>query len=151
MIRERFSGDLKQAVKAQDTARAATLRLICAAIRDRDAGRPAEDESAGPGDAEVLEILDRMVRQREESARFYEESGRIDLAEEERREIGVIRGYMPKPMSEAEVRRAVDVAIADTGAASLRDLAKVMAHLKAHHSGRMDFARACLTVKQAFG
>ena len=151
MIRERFSGDLKQALQAQDAARAATLRLVCAAIKDRDANRAGGDESGGAGDAEVLEVLERMIRQREESARLYEESGRLDLAEAERREVGVLRDYMPKPMSEAEVRDAIDAAIAGTGAESIRDLAKVIAYLKAHHQGRMDFARACLAVKQVFG
>ncbi len=149
MIRERFSGDLKQAMLDQDAGRAATLRLICAAIKSRDAVR--SEDSGVSDDVEVLAILGRMVRQREESARFYEESGRIALAEDERREIGIIQGYLPKEMTEVEVRRAVDAAIAETRAGSIRDLAKVMAHLKARYSGRMDFARACLTVKQAFG
>lgn len=149
MIRERFSGDLKQAVLDQDAGRAATLRLICAAIRSLDTARSGD--GTAPDDVEVLAILGRMVRQREESARFYEESGRLALAEDERREIGIIRAYLPREMTETEVRQAVDAAIADTQAGSIRDLATIMAHLKARYSGRMDFARACLAVKQAFG
>lgn len=149
MIRERFSGDLKQAVLDQDVGRAATLRLICAAIRSRDAARSGD--ACVSDDVEILAILGRMVQQREESARFYEESGRIAMAEDERREIRIIQAYLPREMTEVEVRQAVDTAIAETRAGSIRDLAKVMAHLKTRYSGRMDFARACLTIKQAFG
>ena len=91
-----------------------------------------------------------MIRQREESARTYEEAGRLDLAAQERAEIGIIRGYLPKQMSETEVEKAVAAAIGETGACSIRDMGKVMAHLKARHTGKMDFARAGAAIKQAF-
>ena len=148
MIRERFAGDLKDAIKSKDAPRVSTLRLICAAVKDRDIAARTED--SGVGDAEVLAILAKMIRQREESARIYEEAGRLDLAEQERGEIAIIRGYLPKQMSESEVEKAVAQAIGETGACSIRDMGKVMAHLKARHAGRMDFARAGAALKQAF-
>ena len=91
-----------------------------------------------------------MIKQREESARIYEEAGRLDLAAQERDEIVVIRGYLPRQMSESEVDNAVKQAIGETGACSVRDMGKVMAHLKARHTGKMDFARAGAAIKQAF-
>ena len=148
MIRERFAGDLKDAIKSKDAPRVSTLRLICAAVKDRDIAARTED--SGVGDAEVLAILAKMIRQREESARIYEEAGRLDLAAQERDEIVVIRGYLPKQMSESEVDNAVKQAIGETGACSVRDMGKVMAHLKARHTGKMDFARAGAAIKQAF-
>lgn len=150
MIRERFAGDLKEAIKAKDAPRVSTLRLICAAVKDRDIAARTCDSHDGVGDSEILSILARMIRQREESAQAYDEAGRLDLATQERAEIAVIRGYLPRPMSEQEVDKAVADAIGETGANSIRDMGKVMAHLKARHTGRMDFARAGAAVKQAF-
>lgn len=151
MIRERLSGDLKEAIKAHDFIRVSTLRLINAAIKDREiATRTHGEGSGGVDDAEVLAILAKMIRQREESARMYDEAGRIDLAAQERAEIGIIRGYLPRQMNDGEVEKAVRDAIGATGASSIRDMGKVMAHLKAHHMGQMDFARAGAAVKQAF-
>lgn len=150
MIRDRLAGDLKEAIKAKDSARVSTLRLICAALKDREIAARTEDMPDGVGDVEVLAILAKMIRQREESARLYEEGGRLDLADQERAEIVIIRGYQPRQMSEKEVDRAVADAIGETGACSIRDLGRVMAHLKARHTGKMDFARAGQAVKQAF-
>ncbi|HVL20195.1 MAG TPA: GatB/YqeY domain-containing protein [Amaricoccus sp.] len=150
MIRERFAGDLKEAIKSRDAPRVSTLRLICAAIKDRDIAARTDDNAEGVGDTEILAILAKMIRQREESARIYEEAGRLDLAAQERDEIVVIRGYLPKQMSESEVDNAVKQAIGETGACSVRDMGKVMAHLKARHTGKMDFARAGAAIKQAF-
>jgi uncharacterized protein YqeY len=150
MIRERFAGDLKEAIKSKDAPRVSTLRLICAAVKDRDIAARTDDSAEGVGDAEILAILAKMIRQREESARTYEEAGRLDLAAQERDEIAIIRGYLPKQMSEREVEKAVADAIGETGACSIRDMGKVMAHLKARHNGKMDFARAGAAVKQAF-
>jgi hypothetical protein len=151
MLRERFSADLKDAIKAKDAQRVSTLRLITAAIKDRDIAARSGDNSQGVSDPEILGILARMVKQREESARAYEEGGRLDLADQERSEVKIIEDYLPVQMNEAEVRAAIDRAIADTGAASIRDMSKVIAELKARHPGRMDFARACSVIKQAFG
>jgi len=148
MIRERFAGDLKDAIKSKDAPRVSTLRLICAAVKDRDIAARTED--SGVGDAEVLAILAKMIRQREESARIYEEAGRLDLAEQERGEIAIIRGYLPKQMSESEVEKAVAQAIGETGACSIRDMGKVMAHLKAKHAGPGEVHPAGAALKQAF-
>jgi uncharacterized protein YqeY len=149
MIRERFAEDLKEAIKARDTKRVSTLRLITAAIKDRDIAARTEDNTDGVGDAEILAILAKMIRQRQESARAYEEGGRLDLAEEERREIAIILDYLPRQMTETEVEKAVAAAIAETGASSIRDMGKVMALLKERHTGAMDFARAGAAIKQA--
>jgi uncharacterized protein len=150
MIRERLQGDLKDAIKSRDATRVSTLRLICAAIKDRDIAARTGDNVEGVDEAGILGILAKMIRQREESARLYEEGGRLDLAAGERAEIVIVRGYLPKPMSEQEVDKAVAEAIGETGACSIRDMGKVMAHLKARHTGRMDFTRAGAAVKQAF-
>lgn len=150
MLRERFSADLKDAIRSKDAPRVSTLRLILAAVKDRDIAVRTEDKSDGVPDSEVLAILDRMVRQRLESARLYEEGGRVDLAEGERAEIKIIKGYLPRQMSEDELRAAIARAIADTQAASIRDMGKVMAELKTRHAGKMDFARASAVVKDLF-
>jgi uncharacterized protein YqeY len=149
MIRERLAGDLKEAIKAQDAVRVSTLRLVSAAIKDRDIAARTED-TEGVTDGDILAILAKMIRQREESAGIYEQAGRLDLSTRERAEIVVLQGYLPKQMTEREVDQAVAAAIEATGAASIRDMGKVMAVLKERHTGRMDFARASATVKQAF-
>ncbi len=150
MLRERFAADLKDAIKAKDTQRISTLRLILAAIKDRDIAARSDEATAGVADAEILAILGKMIKQRQESARAYEEGGRLDLVEQEQAEIKIIKAYLPRQMSEDEVRRAIARAIADTGAASIRDMGRVMAELKARHPGKMDFARASAAVKEAF-
>lgn len=150
MLRERFAADLKDAIRSKDAPRVSTLRLILAAVKDRDIAARTEDSSEGVDEAEVLAILGRMVKQRQDSARAYEEGGRLDLAEAERAEIRIIKGYLPRQMSEDEVRVAIAQAVADTHAASIRDMGKVMAELKARHAGKMDFARASATVKDMF-
>lgn len=151
MLRERLSADLKGAIKARDAQRVSTLRLISAAIKDRDIAARTQDNSDGVPDADILGILAKMIKQRDDSARAYEEGGRLDLAEQERAEVRIIREYLPRQMNEDEVRDAVSRAIADTGAASIRDMGRVMAELKARHPGRMDFTLASAVVKQAFG
>lgn len=150
MLRERFSADLKDAIRSKDAPRVSTLRLILAAVKDRDIAVRTEDNSDGVSDSEVLAILDRMVKQRLESARIYEEGGRVDLAEGERAEIKIIKGYLPRQMSEDELRAAIARAVADTQAVSIRDMGKVMAELKTRHAGKMDFARASAVVKGLF-
>ena len=148
MIRERFAGDLKEAIKARDAKRVSTLRLITAAIKDRDIAARTEDNTEGVGDPEILAILGKMIRQRQESTRAYEEGGRLDLAEQERAEIVIIQDYLPRQLTDTEVDRAVSAAIAETGAASIRDMGKVMGLLKARHTGQMDFSRVGATLKQ---
>ncbi len=147
MLRERFSADLKEAIKAKNPQRVSTLRLISAAVKDRDIAARTQDSADGVSDADILGILARMIKQRQESAKAFEEGGRLDLVEQELAEIDIIRDYLPRQMTEDEVRRAIAKAIADTGAASIRDMGKVMAELKSHYIGRMDFARANAAIK----
>jgi len=125
--------------KAAD--RLSTLRLINAAIKDKDiAARGADkDNDEGVGDAEVLAILGKMSKQRAESARAYEEGGRLDLAEREQSEIKVIEEFLPRQLSEEETAKAVDAAMAEIGATSIRDMGKVMGLLKGKYTGQMDF------------
>ncbi len=146
-LRSRMSADLKEAMKARDEIRVATLRLINAALRDRDIALRGAGEDRALTEAEIMGILSRLVRMREESAHAYEEAGRLDLAERERAEIAVINEYLPKPMEEPEIAQAIDSAIAALGARSIRDMGRVMAYLREHYPGRMDFARIGPQVK----
>jgi uncharacterized protein len=150
MLRERFSTDLKEAIKSKDARRVSTLRLITAAIKDRDIAARTSDNAEGVSDSDILGILAKMIKQRQESAKIYEEAGRLELAEQERDEIGVIQRYLPKPMSEAEVGQAIRKAIDELGATSIRDMGRIMAHLKERHTGRMDFAKAGAVIKGSF-
>jgi uncharacterized protein YqeY len=150
MLRERFATDLKEAIKAKDARRVSTLRLISAAIKDRDIAARTTDNVDGVSDSDILGILAKMIKQRQESAKIYEEAGRLELAEQERDEIGVIQRYLPKPMSEAEVTQAIRKAIDELGATSIRDMGRIMAHLKEQHTGRMDFAKAGAVIKDSF-
>ncbi|MCP3969744.1 MAG: GatB/YqeY domain-containing protein [Rhodobacteraceae bacterium] len=152
-MRERIASRLKEAMKNQDKARLGTLRLINAAIKDKDIALrgAAEGESAGVGDAEVLGILGKMVKQRQESTRAYEEGGRLDLAEAEQAEIAVIEEFLPKKLSAEEVTRAVDNAIRQADASTIRDMGRVMGALKAEYTGRMDFGLVGPMVKDRLG
>ncbi|WP_439154872.1 GatB/YqeY domain-containing protein [Yoonia sp.] len=151
-MRDRVNAALKDAMKSKEVDRLSTLRLINAAIKDRDiAQRGTADEASGVTDDDVLAIMGRMVKQRLESARAYEEGGRLELAEKERAEIKVIEDFLPKQLSNEEVEKAVDAAIAEVGASSIRDMGKVMAALKARYMGRMDFAKAGPLVKAHLG
>ncbi len=146
-MRERIATALKQAMKEKQADRLSTLRLINAAIKDRDIAARGDGEEGGVGDAEVLAILGKMAKQRQESARAYEEGGRLDLAERERAEIAVIEEFLPRQLSDKEVRKAIDAAIADIGADSIRDMGKVMGALKAKYTGQMDFGAVGPMVK----
>lgn len=140
--------DLKTAMKARDDKlRVATLRLITAAVKDRDIAARAEDRCCGLGDEDVLAVLTKMVKQREDSANTYEEAGRIELAEQERREMEIIREYLPRQMSEEEIVSAVDGVIDDIGAEGLKDMGKCMGALKSKYQGAMDFTLANQKVK----
>ncbi|MCE8006827.1 GatB/YqeY domain-containing protein [Aestuariivita sp.] len=146
-MRERVNTALKQAMKDKAAGRLSTLRLINAAIKDKDIEARGTGEGAGVGDAEVLAILGKMTKQRQESARAYEEGGRLDLAEQERSEIGVIEEFLPRQLTEAEVAKAIDAAIAESGADSIRDMGKVMGALKGRYTGQMDFGMVGPMVK----
>lgn len=147
-MQERFTEALKEAVKSQDKIRVSTLRLITAAIKDRDIAARSADSGDGVTDEQILEILAKMVKQRQEAATTYEEAGRLELAEQERAEICVIEEFLPQQLSEDEVATAVAAAIADLGADSLKDMGKVMASLKGKYAGQMDFGKASGLVKQ---
>ncbi len=150
-LRDRLQAALKEAMKAKAADRLSTLRLINAAIKDRDIASRGEGGPEMVSDAEITAIMGKMVKQRQESARAYEEGGRLELAEKELAEIGVIQEYLPRQMTEAEVASAVEAAVAETGAASIRDVGKVMAVLKAKYAGQMDFGAVGALVKARFG
>ena len=138
-LREQVNAALKQAMKDKAGARLSTLRLINAAIKDQDIAARGGDNAEGVGEAAILAILGKMVKQRQESVRAYEEGGRLDLAEREREEIAVITEFLPKQLSDDEVNAAVDSAIAETGASSIRDMGRIMGALKGKYAGQMDF------------
>ncbi|HBM57595.1 GatB/YqeY domain-containing protein [Salipiger marinus] len=146
-LRERIMAATKQAMRDKAADRLSTLRLISAAFKDRDIAARAEGQEGGVEDSELLAILAKMVKQRRESARTYEEGGRLDLAERELAEIVVIEEFLPKPLSEEEVTKAVDAAVAELGANSIRDMGRVMGVLKARYQGRMDFGAVGPLVK----
>ena len=140
-LRTRISAALKQAMKDKAADRLSTLRLINAAIKDKDIAARAEGNDEGVGNEEVLAILGKMAKQRTESARAYEEGGRLDLAERERGEMTVIEEFLPRQLSEEEAAAAVDAAVAELGADSIRDMGKVMGVLKGRYTGQMDFGK----------
>lgn len=146
-LRERIGAGLKAAMRDKDAARLSTLRLINAAIKDQDIALRGEGRADGVDESGVLAILGKMVKQRQESARAYEEGGRLELAEKERAEIAVIEDYLPRQLSGEEVEAAIARAIADTGAAGLRDMGRVMAALKEKYTGQMDFGAVGPMVK----
>lgn len=147
MLRQEISQAIITAMKAQDKRRVSTLRLIMAALKDRDiANRTAGKDPVG--NEELLTILAKMIKQREESARIYEEGNRLELAEGEREEIVIIRDYLPQQLDEAEVRAACAQVIAEIGAEGLRDMGKCMAVLKERYAGQMDFSMASAIVKE---
>lgn len=155
-MKHRIAEALKAAMKDRAADRLSTLRLINAAIKDREIALRGEVGEQGEGppelsDAEVLSILGKMVKQRQESARAYEEGGRVELAEKEREEIAVIEEYLPRQLDAAEIDAAIDAAIAESGAASIRDMGKVMALLKSRHAGQMDFGAAGARLKARLG
>jgi uncharacterized protein len=149
MLRDRLAQDLKRAVKAKDATRVATLRLILAAVKDRDIAARTADNTEGCAELDIQAILGKMIRQRKESAKVYEEAGRLELARQERDEISIIDEYLPRQLTEREVEKAIAEAIEDTGACSIRDMGRIMLRLKERHMGRMDFAKAGAAIKQA--
>jgi uncharacterized protein YqeY len=150
-LRDRVNSALKQAMKDKDTTRLGTLRLVNAAIKDQDIARRGGDSDTGVGDEDILAILGKMTKQRQESARAYEEGGRLDLAERERAEISVIEDFLPRQLNDKEIDKAIDSAIAETGASSIRDMGKIMANLKSRYTGQMDFGAVGARVKDRLG
>jgi len=146
-LRDRLSVSLKDAMKAKDATRLMTLRLINAAIKDRDIDARSEGVDSGVSDHDLLAILSKMVKQRQESARAYEEGGRLELAEKEWAEIVIIEEFLPRQLSEREVEQAIADAIAASGANSIRDMGKVMGVLKSKYTGQLDFGKVGGMVK----
>lgn len=151
-LRDRLTAALKDAMRAKEADRLSTLRLINAAIKDKDISmRGTADDDVGVTDDDVLAIMGRMVKQRHESARAYDEGGRLELAEKERSEIKVIEEFLPKQLSDEEAEDAVQAAIAEIGATSIRDMGKVMGVLKGKYTGQMDFGKVGPMVKNRLG
>lgn len=152
MLRDTLNQAMKDAMKAKDARRLATVRMILAAIKDKDiAARTSAEERTGIDDGAILSLLQNMVKQRKESAAAFEAGGRAELAAQEKEEIAIIEGYLPQQMSDAEVEAAAKAAIAETGAASIKDMGKAVAVLKAKYAGQMDFAKAAAILKAQLG
>ena len=148
-LRSRINTAMKQAMKDKSTERLSTIRLINAAIKDRDIAARTEGKENGVGDDEVLAILAKMTKQRQESAKTYEEAGRLDLSERELAEITVIEEFLPQQLTDSEIKSAVSEAIIEVGASSIRDMGKVMGLLKSKYAGQMDFAAVGAQVKDS--
>jgi len=147
MLRDHLSKALKEVDASTEPNRAATLRLICVAIKDRESALTGDAVAEGVSDTDILPILERMIDQREESAGAYEEAGQLDLAEQEREEIAVISEFLPELLSEQQMQTAIDDTLAEVGASSIRDLGKVMGTLKQRYPGQLDFCKAGTAVK----
>ena len=146
MLRDDINTALKNAMKAGDARSVSTLRLVNAAFKNADI--ESRGQGKGPlGEDEMLALLQKMIKQRQESVELYDKGGRPELAQQEREEIAIIAGYLPKQMSEDEVKAAISAAIAETGAAGMKDMGKVIAALKGKFAGKMDFAKASGLVK----
>jgi uncharacterized protein YqeY len=145
-MREKFSSELKAAMKAGEKRRVDTIRMIMAALKDKDI------EARGQGKAvsgeDILALLQKMVKSRKESLEIYEKAGRTDLATQESEEIAVIHSFLPQQLTEAEEEEAINTAIAETGAASIKDMGRVVGALKGKYAGRMDFGKASALVKE---
>ena len=147
-MRDTINQALKEAIKSKNSRRASTLRLIMAAIKDRDIAARGADKGDGVSDDEILEILSKMVKQRVEAAQTYKEAGRDELASQELEEIDIIQDFLPRQLSEEESREAVSAVIAELQASGLKDMGKVMGELKSRHTGEMDFGKASGLVKE---
>lgn len=147
MLREQFTSELKLAMKAGEKRRVETIRMITAALKDKD----IEARGAGKevSEDDILALLQKLVKSRQESMEIYDKNGRPELAAQEREEIAVIATFLPQQMSDADVAAAIQAAIAETGATSIKDMGKVIAQLKARYAGKMDFGKASGLVKAA--
>jgi hypothetical protein len=146
MLRDQINDAVKAAMKAQDKLRLSTLRLVNAAIKNADIeARGAGKDALADGD--ILSLLQKLIKQRQESVELYEKGGRAELAAQERAEIEIINGFLPQQLSEAEAKEAIAGVVRETGAAGMKDMGKVIAALKARYAGRMDFAKASALVK----
>ena len=150
-MREIINEAVKDAMRSKDKLRLSTLRLINAAIKDKDIALRVEDRPDRVSSSEILQILGKMVKQRQESARAYEEGGRLELAEQELSEIKIVEEFLPRQLSDDDVAEAIRKIISSVGATSIRDMGKVMASLKEKYTGQMDFGKAGATIKKILG
>jgi uncharacterized protein YqeY len=149
MLRDQFKEALKDAMKARNERAVGTLRLIQAALKDRDIAARGRGNMNGIDEAEILSMLQGMIKQRRESIEQFEKGGRSELARAEQEEIAVIERYLPKQMSDADAEAAIKALIAELGAASIKDMGRTMAALKERFAGKMDMTKASAMVKQA--
>ena len=148
MLRTRFQEEVKKAMHARDAVRTGTLRLIIAAMKDRDIAARAKGNQDGISEEEILSMLQSMIKQRQESIKMYETGKRADLVAREQEEVAVIQTFLPKQLSEQEVQAAIETAVRAVGATGIKDMGKVMAELKVHYAGQIDFASAGGMVKK---
>src|SRR6185369_13829941 len=151
MLRDAFSERLKRAMRAKDTRTLSTVRLILAGLKERDVEARGSGNQEGIPDPEILRLLQGMIKQRRESIALYRQGNRPELAEREEQEIAVIESFLPKQMTDEEIAATAKTAIAETGAAGVKDMGKVMGVLRERHAGVIDMARAGAVVKQLLG
>ena len=149
MLRARLSDALKDSMRAKEERKVGTIRLVLAALKSKDIEARPAGNATGIGDSEILQMMNGMIKQRRESIEMYEKGNRPELAKQEAEEIEIIQSFMPKQMDEAEVAAAVKEAVAQSGAASVKDMGKVMAVLKERFAGQMDFSKASAATKDA--
>ena len=150
MLREQIKSELVAAMKAKDEAKTSILRMINATIKDKDIAARPSGKMNGISDEEILGVLQSMIKQRKESIEMYEKGGRSDLVAKEKAEIDTIMSFLPAQMDEAQIKAAIQAAIAETGAVSIKDMGKVMGALKAKYAGQMDFGKASALIKGCF-
>lgn len=146
-MRDQINVSLKEAMKARDSLKTSTLRLVNAAIKDRDIAARGNGGRDLVGDEEILEILSKMVKQRRESHSIYKEAGRMDLADQEAKEIIIITEFLPKQMDDDEIKAACEAVIAEIKAEGLKDMGKIMGALKGKYAGQMDFGKASKMIR----
>ena len=147
ILRDRIKAELKEAMKARERLKTATLRLISAALKDRDIAARTKGVQDGIDETQIMGMLQTMVKQREESIDHYEQGGRLELAEQEREEIAIINDFLPPRLDEAAMAAAVGSVIDELGAASIKDMGRTMAELRQRYAGQMDFGKASALVK----
>lgn len=147
MLRTRFQDQLKQSMHAKDTVSTSTIRLILAALQDRDIGARTKGNWDGIAEDEILSMLQSMIKQRRESIKMYEVGKRFDLVEREAAEIRIIESFLPAQLGEDDIRAAIDAAVTATGAGGVKDMGKVIAELKGKYTGQMDFSKVSGMVK----
>ncbi|MBL4837830.1 MAG: GatB/YqeY domain-containing protein [Kordiimonadaceae bacterium] len=147
MLRDDLTEAMKDAMRAKEKRKLSTIRLILAAVKEKDIAMRGDDATDRDDDAMVIDILSKMVKQRNDSIKAYEEAGRCELAEQERTEITIIQKFLPKQMDEAEIKAACEAAVSELGAEGLKDIGRCMGALKGKFAGQMDFAKASVTIK----